>query len=121
MPQRIPSHRPRRVAARIPTLADAQRPNAAARGYCSRSWKAIRMQVLVRDEWRCQNPACGRICSGSREACVDHIKPKCEGGSDELTNLQTLCVACNTRKGWQERHAREQAAREQASQAPQHP
>jgi 5-methylcytosine-specific restriction endonuclease McrA len=29
----------------------------------------------------------------------DHILPKSKGGSDKLTNLQTMCIRCNNAKG----------------------
>lgn len=30
---------------------------------------------------------------------LDHIKPRAEGGSDEIENMQALCSLCNTRAG----------------------
>jgi 5-methylcytosine-specific restriction endonuclease McrA len=29
----------------------------------------------------------------------DHIVPKSKGGKDMLSNTQTICVICNTKKG----------------------
>jgi len=29
---------------------------------------------------------------------VDHIKPKSKGGTDELVNLQPMCLRCNQKK-----------------------
>jgi 5-methylcytosine-specific restriction endonuclease McrA len=29
----------------------------------------------------------------------DHIVPKSKGGKDMLSNTQTMCVICNTKKG----------------------
>ncbi|NHZ93534.1 hypothetical protein F2P45_31710 [Massilia sp. CCM 8733] len=37
---------------------------------------------------------------------VDHIKPLCEGGSDDDTNKQLLCAPCHDAKSAQEAAAR---------------
>ncbi len=29
----------------------------------------------------------------------DHIKPKSKGGKNKLSNLQTMCLRCNSKKG----------------------
>ena len=48
--------------------------------------------MLERDGHRC-------LHCGARERLVpDHVVPLIRGGSNELTNLQTLCVPCNSRK-----------------------
>ena len=60
-----------------------------------RRWQHVRLQVLGRDNWRCQN--CGRY---GRE--VDHVTPLEQGGAAyDLANLQTLCGGrggCHARK-----------------------
>jgi 5-methylcytosine-specific restriction protein A len=63
----------------------------------------MRQRVLVRDAWACQQ--CGRVCADKREAHVDHITPKAQGGQDVMENLRTLCIRCHGRKtakesGW---------------------
>jgi 5-methylcytosine-specific restriction enzyme A len=57
---------------------------------------SIRVFVLDRDGYKCI--FCGR---GARQAQleVDHIIPFSKGGSNELSNLQTLCFDCNRGKG----------------------
>jgi len=60
----------------------------------------MRQRVLVRDAWACQE--CGRVCADKREAHVDHITPKAQGGQDAMENLRTLCVRCHGRKTRQE-------------------
>lgn len=58
--------------------------------------KRVRFEVFKRDGFTCQY--CGRR---PPEAVlhVDHVKPRCEGGSDELINLVTSCMECNLGKG----------------------
>ena len=96
MPQRIPSHKPPRLAGR-PRRDESKRPNAAARGYCDKAHRAWRQAVLTRDAWQCQ--ACGRVCGDRREAHADHIVPVSQGGERyAVSNGQCLCVSCHGRK-----------------------
>ncbi|MDX8463616.1 DEAD/DEAH box helicase, partial [Mesorhizobium humile] len=56
------------------------------------SWHEIRLQVLSRDNYRCVS------CSTplkSAEADVHHLLPRSMGGTDELSNLITLCDGCH--------------------------
>jgi hypothetical protein len=55
--------------------------------------KAIRWAVWERDNFTCQ------VCGARRDLSVDHIVPEIKGGTLDLGNLQTLCSACNSRKG----------------------
>lgn len=56
----------------------------------------VRLKVLTRDKYTCCK--CGK--NGSQvELQVDHIHPVARGGSNHPSNLQTLCRACNQRKG----------------------
>lgn len=55
----------------------------------------LRWQVITRAMGRCE--ACG-ISSEIRALEVDHIVPRSQGGSNELTNLQALCSLCNQQK-----------------------
>lgn len=53
--------------------------------------------VLARDNWICCS--CGR--SSKEEGItleVDHIVPRSKGGSNDISNLQTLCKKCNVGK-----------------------
>lgn len=57
---------------------------------------AVRDYVFQRDNYRCQG--CGR-CQTEMPLEVDHIIPLAKGGSNDLSNLQTLCRGCNGSKG----------------------
>jgi 5-methylcytosine-specific restriction protein A len=56
---------------------------------------ALRHEVFKRDGYRCVD--CGAT-NKERTLHVDHIIPVSQGGSDELSNLQTLCDKCNFSK-----------------------
>lgn len=54
---------------------------------------AVRALVFGRDGHRCVT------CGSSERLSLDHIYPWSLGGSDDESNLQTLCMPCNVRKG----------------------
>jgi 5-methylcytosine-specific restriction protein A len=54
--------------------------------------KKIRTWLFNRDRWRCLS------CASSKHLQVDHIVPVGKGGENRLSNLQTLCRSCNSRK-----------------------
>ncbi len=58
--------------------------------------KKLRFEILERDGFLCQQCGYGppRV-----QLHVDHIKPRAKGGSDDKSNLVTLCEDCNLGKG----------------------
>lgn len=73
---------------------------------------SVRRRIFRRDEYRCQ--FCGLQGREHRHASgaftfptekvdvflsIDHIVARANGGSNDETNLRTLCVPCNTKKG----------------------
>src|SRR5215472_16142075 len=52
--------------------------------------------LFDRQDGRCGQ--CDQKLGGLIDMDVDHRTPKSRGGSDELTNLQLLCVGCHRRK-----------------------
>ena len=61
------------------------------------AWEALRQKALRRDNFRCV------LCQTPGRLEVDHIIPKAKGGTDNLTNLQTLCRGCHIQKTRTER------------------
>lgn len=57
--------------------------------------KKVRFEVFKRDGFCCVY--CGSSPAES-ELEVDHIIPKCKGGSDDIANLATSCFKCNRGK-----------------------
>ncbi|MCB1349302.1 MAG: HNH endonuclease [Maritimibacter sp.] len=60
----------------------------------TKRWKALRMEILERDSFRC------RSCGTGGRLEVDHIKPVRTHPDLAYAagNLQALCPACHTRK-----------------------
>lgn len=53
----------------------------------------VRQAVFSKDGHKCVR------CGATKPLSVDHIVPVVMGGSDDLSNLQTLCRRCNSIKG----------------------
>ncbi len=63
-------------------------------------WERIRRRILQRDKYQCQNQDCDAQ-AGTAELHVHHKKPLSEGGSNDLSNLITLCQDCHSNHhGW---------------------
>lgn len=55
----------------------------------------VRKYVYERDNFQCQS--CGKNISETT-LNIDHIIPLAKGGSNDISNLQTLCSSCNQQK-----------------------
>ena len=64
-------------------------------GRGGRPWRRIRDQILLRDLYTCQH--CRQVFKPKDLVC-DHIVNTAQGGTDEPTNLQTLCNPCHDKK-----------------------
>ena len=81
------------------------------RGY-GYQWTRVREVALMRDGWLCQRclmqgrPTALGVVKGDH--AVDHIIPKAQDGSDDLENLQSLCIPCHEIKNEEDkRYARQ--------------
>lgn len=52
-----------------------------------------RLRVYKKDGYKCVS------CGTSEDLSVDHIHPVSRGGSNDMANLQTMCLPCNMSKG----------------------
>src|SRR5262249_31034882 len=55
--------------------------------------KSTEHEVRLRDQNRCQAKKGQTICGETRFIDLHHVKPVCEGGSNDPQNLVTLCRA----------------------------
>ncbi|MEG3858622.1 HNH endonuclease [Microcoleus sp. herbarium12] len=55
----------------------------------------VRKYVFTRNKYQCQS--CGQT-KLEAELTIDHIIPLARSGSNDISNLQTLCRTCNQRK-----------------------
>lgn len=71
-------------------------------GRGGRPWARLRMNILVRDLFTCRH--CQQVFDPKDLEC-DHIINTAQGGTDDPSNLQTLCKPCHQVKT----HAESQA------------
>ncbi|MEG4043758.1 HNH endonuclease [Microcoleus sp. Pol17_C1] len=55
----------------------------------------VRKYVFTRNKYQCQS--CGKT-KLETQLTIDHIIPLARGGSNDISNLQTLCGTCNQKK-----------------------
>lgn len=65
------------------------------RGY-GYEWTKLRSVALKRDSYTCIPCQTKRRTTPATQ--VDHIKPKAQGGTDDLDNLQSICDDCHKAK-----------------------
>ena len=69
------------------------------RPYDRKRWKQLRVQIGMRDGWRCQVLEGGTIC-GAPARELDHIVPISRGGSwFDPSNLRIACAHHQRRQG----------------------
>ncbi|WP_206461513.1 HNH endonuclease [Acinetobacter baumannii] len=66
-------------------------------GRGGRPWRRLKAKIHLRDEWTCQ--CCGTV---TKDLELDHIVNVARGGTDDESNLQSLCVPCHKKKTQQE-------------------
>ena len=59
-------------------------------GRGGRPWRRLRNKIFLRDKYTCQ--CCGVVTMNLE---LDHIMNVAQGGSDDESNLQSLCVDCH--------------------------
>ena len=76
-------------------------------GRGGRPWRRKRQRVFERDNYLCQEHLeQGQLVSvdlhGANAGICDHVIPLSQGGSDDESNLQTLCRICSDAKTQEE-------------------
>jgi len=67
-------------------------PKKLRRPLYPENWEELRYKIIVRDKFTCQK--CGAKV-GVDTAHVHHIQPLSKGGSNDPSNLITLCPVCH--------------------------
>jgi len=80
------------------TLPPPEKNYGKGRG--GRQWRKLKILVHERDNWACCS--CGRV---TMELECDHIVNTAQGGTDDMSNLQSLCKPCHNTKSLEESRA----------------
>lgn len=62
-------------------------------GRGGRPWRRLKAKIHLRDKYTCQ--CCGVV---TMDLELDHIVNIAQGGNDDESNLQSLCVPCHKEK-----------------------
>ncbi len=62
-------------------------------GRGGRPWRRLKEKIQLRDNWTCQH--CRRVTA---QLELDHIVNVAQGGTDDESNLQSLCPPCHKDK-----------------------
>lgn len=93
MPRSAPKHKPMPHVAKVHVTPQQER---YGQGRGGRPWRRLRDAILQRDGFLCRPcAAAGRVRLATQ---VDHIVGKARGGSDDETNLQSICDPCHRAK-----------------------
>ena len=86
--------RPRLATISTKAVNDTHQPKSRwGHGRGGRPWRRKREDIFKREKYTCQ--VCGRV-GGELE--LDHILNVARGGTDDASNLQTICTACHKPK-----------------------
>lgn len=66
-------------------------------GRGGRPWRRLKEKIHLRDNWTCQH--CRRVTT---QLELDHIVNVAQGGTDDESNLQSLCPPCHKDKSLKE-------------------
>jgi len=78
----------------MPSLKpNGKRLNGKGSGWITRK---RRLAIYLRDGFRCVYCQADLTQANPREVTLDHVKPRCNGGSHKAKNLITACLSCNS-------------------------
>lgn len=95
MPKAAPQHKAFKPAVEREHVVQEPAQNYG-KGRGGRPWRRKRDFVLKRCLYRCE--CCNKAGRVTEATEVDHVTPKAEGGTDDLSNLQGLCPECHAAK-----------------------
>lgn len=86
---------------RMPPVADGHppigleplKPKRKGRRKVGKLTRRQKDKVMARDNWKC------RKCGSPDNLTIDHKRAVVKGGTNAISNLQTLCDPCNQMKG----------------------
>jgi 5-methylcytosine-specific restriction endonuclease McrA len=68
--------------------------------YCGANMSMLNKDVIKMIKSARICPYCLRPFGQEVYKIVDHIIPRCAGGTDDIDNLVVCCIECNCRKSW---------------------